>query len=294
MRRATARACSVPIQPVRWRPTPRSTRTIRRRSLPATAALSASTPSTLSATTISPSARSSSARKRASLAGVASGEVIRRLPMPPSVRRSASPMVATALPIAPAASWRRATSTDLWVLACGLSATPCRSHQVAICTRLRSNAARSSTSAGVHSSARDPGRPIRSAFGPSRGTWSALPDPVGAQARRDLVQPAREAGLDQLDVVAGDRERRRERDDVAARQIARDQPLGEAGLHHARGHLVLWVERLLARLVGDQLDAHDQALAAHVADQRVLGERLAHAPLEVGADLARVLDQTLS
>ena len=98
-----------------------------RRSAPAAVSASASTPRTLSATTISPSARSSNARRRASFAGVTSGEVISRLPMPPPVSRSASPIVATALPIAPAPSWRLATSTDLCVLACGRSATPWRS-----------------------------------------------------------------------------------------------------------------------------------------------------------------------
>ena len=47
-----------------------------------------------------------------------------RSAIPPSAKTSASPIVATVRPTAPAAICRRAISTLLWVLACGRSATP--------------------------------------------------------------------------------------------------------------------------------------------------------------------------
>src|SRR5215467_7417750 len=43
---------------------------------------------------------------------------------PCRAKTSASPIVATVSPAAPWSSWRRATSADLWVLACGRSAIP--------------------------------------------------------------------------------------------------------------------------------------------------------------------------
>ena len=51
--------------------------------------------------------------------------------------------------------------------------------------------------------------------------------------------------------------------------------------------------RALRRLVGDELDAADQADAAHLADQRVLGEARA-APAAARPDLRRVLDELRS
>jgi len=44
--------------------------------------------------------------------------------MPASANTSASDSVAVVIPTAPPANWARATSTHLWVLACGRRATP--------------------------------------------------------------------------------------------------------------------------------------------------------------------------
>ena len=53
------------------------------------------------------------------------GVVIKILSIPPFDKTSASPNVAQHTPTAPAAIWRLAISTDLWVFACGLKAMEC-------------------------------------------------------------------------------------------------------------------------------------------------------------------------
>src|SRR5215468_7408225 len=72
---------------------------------------------------------------------------------PCRAKTSASPIVATVSPAAPWSSWRRATSADLWVLACGRSAIPRSRSRAAVAARFASMMSRSSTSAGVPNSA---------------------------------------------------------------------------------------------------------------------------------------------
>jgi hypothetical protein len=64
----------------------------------------------------------------------------------------------------------------------------------------------------------------------------------------------------------------------------------EAGVEHG---LCRVGGRLLGRAVVDQIDAEQQAEAAHVADQRVSGLELPQPPERVGADLCGAGDQAL-
>ena len=69
--------------------------------------------------------RSASRRSRSALGPWAmTGYPMNRSSTPSSAKTSASPIVATVNPTAPAASWRRAKARLLWVLACGRNATP--------------------------------------------------------------------------------------------------------------------------------------------------------------------------
>src|SRR6516162_886577 len=72
---------------------------------------------------------------------------------PCRAKSSASPIVATVSPAAPWSSWQRATSTDLWVLACGRSLIPRSRSRAAVEARFAAMTSRSSSSAGVSSSA---------------------------------------------------------------------------------------------------------------------------------------------
>src|SRR2546425_11825525 len=69
--------------------------------------------------------------------------------MPARANASASTRVATVSPRAPYASWRRPSSTHLWVLACGRRATPSRRARSAMARRFRSTTSRCKSSAGV-------------------------------------------------------------------------------------------------------------------------------------------------
>src|SRR5690348_5820276 len=68
---------------------------------------------------------------------------------PATANASASPTVATVMPTAPAASWRRAISADLCVLTCGRTTSPRRAAVPAIALRLASSTSVSTTTAGV-------------------------------------------------------------------------------------------------------------------------------------------------
>src|SRR4051794_30722375 len=72
---------------------------------------------------------------------------------PASAKTSASPTVATVSPVAPAAIWRRAISTLLWVLACGRNAMPRSRINAAIALMRVSVRSRSTTTSGVSSAA---------------------------------------------------------------------------------------------------------------------------------------------
>src|SRR3989454_2175313 len=71
---------------------------------------------------------------------------------PARANTSASTSVDTVSPRAPCASWRRPSSTHLWVLACGRSATPSCRARAAMYATLRSTTSRCSSSAGVSTS----------------------------------------------------------------------------------------------------------------------------------------------
>ena len=61
-------------------------------------------------------------------------------------------------------------------------------------------------------------------------------------------------------------------------------------LEEVAADLARRVELPLGLLVGDELDRGDQPDAAHLADQRMIGER-AQLALQTFADLGRMLDQ---
>ena len=73
--------------------------------------------------------------------------------MPAATIASASGTVATEIPRAPAANWRRATSGHLCVLACGRSAHPVPRQCSAIFSMLACSRSRSTSKAGVGRSA---------------------------------------------------------------------------------------------------------------------------------------------
>ena len=88
-----------------------------------------------------------------------------------------------------------------------------------------------------------------------------------------LVERAAEAVEQLVDLVRRDDERRADRDAVAAER-AHDQPssLSEADAGRARRRPSASKARFV-RLVGDDLEAADQADAARLADERMIGQR---------------------
>ena len=79
----------------------------------------------------------------------------------PRSSASASSSLATVMPTAPAAIWRRAISTDLCVLKCGRRSTPRRRATAAISAMFASSRSRSTIRAGVSTAVH--GRPSKSA-----------------------------------------------------------------------------------------------------------------------------------
>ncbi len=97
--------------------------------------------------------RAASAARFASLRAPTTSLVTSTSAMPPARKGSASEVFCTQMPTAPAATWRRAISTHLWLLACGRTRTL---RPATACIRrptLASNRSRSTISAGVSTSA---------------------------------------------------------------------------------------------------------------------------------------------
>src|SRR5215469_2866883 len=169
---------------------------------------------------------------------------------PCRAKTSASPIVATVSPAAPWSSWRRATSADLWVLACGRSAIPRSRSRAAVEARFASMMSRSSSSAGVSSSATVTASPSITAAAAGGSNVEAEGAKLLAAVLGDLVRaPRREPHP--VDAEVGHQALQRGRglvlDDVGER--AR----GTGERHVDRGHAVP-AER----------DAVDQAKIDHV------------------------------
>src|SRR3990172_3560173 len=96
---------------------------------------------------------------------------------------SASPSFAQATPRAPAATWRRAISGHLWVLAWGRIALPARRACPAIVARFFSKRSRSRSSAGVGISSRVIAGSPESTMLDSAHARPAVPPDPGAHAR---------------------------------------------------------------------------------------------------------------
>ena len=166
---ATASAALVTPQ----RPWPTSSSTNTSRQVPAACVASASccTCSGWSAHTPSRMRPASCAARRA-LAMPTSSLVTRMSSMPAAASASASPSFWQHTPWAPAAIWRCASAAHLWALACGRTRTP--AWRASPCTRamLASITSRSTSSAGVSTSAK--GRPAwAGAAGTVRGGVTA-------------------------------------------------------------------------------------------------------------------------
>src|SRR5262245_12334017 len=107
------------------------------------------------------------------------------------------------------------------------------------------------------------------------------PGAVTGQVVAHAFDAAGQAIHDLIDLVSSDAEWRRERDDVAARQRAHDQPVLHAALSHAGSHLEVRRKQLARGPIRHQLDAGDEPHPAHVAHEGQLAERRAQRFLEV-------------
>src|SRR5437764_9901932 len=95
-------------------------------------------------------------------------------------------------------------------------------------------------------------------------------EPLLSHHRRRVVERLAEACEDLVDLAFADDQRRAERDDVAG-HVAQNHAMVLRASDEVGANGSLRVEALLARLVAYELDRTDQADAARVPYQRVVG-----------------------
>jgi len=85
-----------------------------------------------------------------------------------------------------------------------------------------------------------------------------------------------------------------EAEDVTVRHGTSDQSLFQAGCGNHRTDLEVGVEVLALATIAGELQSGEQADATNLADQRVLGESLLHALLQVGTGIPGIASEVLA